>query len=216
MNNNTFTHAPTGLEVLTAIRDEIPKYITGKRLIHTYAVEKEALRLSEILFPVLGIDKKYLSDISASALLHDITKQFSKDEQLEICRKYGIPFSEYDAEDSAVIHSRTGAYIAREKFSVNDFVFGAIYSHTTGKADMNIFEKIIFTADYIEETRTHSCCVSARNFFYGNLEGCQNASVLLDKTILMSIDSTLSFLIEKGCLIDIETVNARNCIISHL
>lgn len=207
----SFCHEPTSNAVLDDIRKKIPEFLSGHRLLHTYSVEAEAVELAKIFFYCLGIDNKYINDISAAALLHDITKQFSHDRQAEICKKHSISSD----CSQAVLHSRTGAYAAKEYFGINDTVFSAIFCHTTGKANMNIFEKIIFIADYIEPLRTHASCVSARNYFYENIYN-NNKIFVLNKTILMSIDSTLDFLISKENEIDIETIKARNSVLSEL
>ena len=113
MKNETYEHIPTSVECLGKIREAVPSFLSGKRLIHTFSVEKEALRLAEILFPFLGIDRKYFSDISAAALLHDITKYLTPQEQNKLCKKYSIPVDEESRENTAVLHSRTAPYIAR-------------------------------------------------------------------------------------------------------
>lgn len=214
MKRDVFTHEPTKLGKLDEIRAAIPQYISGKRLIHTYSVEKEALKLAELLFPVLEIDNKYLSDISAAALLHDITKYLSLDEQKCICEKYSIN-ADFSCGNTAVIHSRTGAFVAKERFDINDTVFGAIYCHTTGKENMNIFEKIIFIADYIEETRTHSECIKAREYFYSHAKLKSHLLKTLDMTIIMSLDSTLSYLESTCSHIDSETIKARDFLLAE-
>jgi len=212
---NIFNHIPTSKETLERIRKALPSYINEKRLIHTLSVEKEALRLSEILFEYLGISKEYFSDISAAALLHDITKYYSLEKQLVICKENGIDVDKESMSNPAVLHSRTGAYIARKDFGINDTVFSAIFCHTTGKEDMNIFDKIIFIADYIEETRTHTSCKAAREFFYSSLSKENNKLKLLDKTIMLSLDATLSYLTETGSYIDSETIKARNFLLAE-
>ena len=53
-----------------------------------------------------------------------------------------------------LLHSKTGAAVARDKFGVTDEIYNAIYYHTTGKADMTLLEKIIYLADYIEPSRS--------------------------------------------------------------
>ncbi len=215
MAENIFNHIPTSEETLEKIRKALPSFISEKRLIHTLSVEKEALRLSEVLFEYLGISKKYFSDISASALLHDITKYYPLEKQLEICKENGIDVDMESMSNPAVLHSRTGAYIARQEFGINDVVFSAIFCHTTGKEDMNIFDKIIFIADYIEETRTHISCKTARDFLHGSLSKENNKLKLLDKTIMMSLDATLSYLTETGSYIDSETIRARNFLLAE-
>lgn len=215
MTDNNFTHVPTDIETLEKIRSSLPSYISGTRLEHTYSVEKEALAISEILFPVLEIDEKYKTDISAAALLHDITKYLSADEQNHLCKEYGIEIDSYSESNTAVLHSRTAAHVAKRDFNINDFVFSAIYCHTTGKENMNLFDKIIFIADYIEKTRTHESCITARKYFYESIENGLHAVDVLNKTIIMSIDFTLSFLIKKEVVIDSETIKARNFLLAE-
>ena len=74
---------------------------------------------------------------------------------------------------------------------------------------MNIFEKIIFIADYIEKERTHIQCVRAREYFYSNIQKADNKIEILDKTILMSLENTLSFLQSKGLRVNPLTDRAR-------
>lgn len=208
MKMNIFNHVPTTGETLEKIQRLLPSFIDGKRLSHTFSVEKEALTLCDIFFPELGIDKKYKNDISAAALLHDITKYLSNDEHKEILKNNGECYSSDDLSEG-VLHAFTGAYKAREFFGINDFVFSAIYFHTTGKENMNIFDKIIFIADYIEETRTHAQCIKAREYFYSNIEKAGDKMEILDRTILMSLQSTLNFLESKGLKVNPLTNKAR-------
>lgn len=215
MAENIFNHIPTSKETLEEIRKALPSYIAEKRLIHTLSVEREALKLSKILFEYLGISKEYFSDISAAALLHDITKYYPLERQLEICKENGIDVDKESMSNSAVLHSRTGAYIARQEFGINDTVFSAIFCHTTGKEDMNIIDKIIFIADYIEETRTHSSCLEAREFFYSSVKDGKDILKTLDMTILMSLDATLSYLERTNSHIDSQTIKARNFLLAE-
>lgn len=209
--NNNFTHTPTSVSLLDDIRTALPSHLDGKRLDHTYFVEKEALKIARLLFETCGIDEKYLSDVSAAALLHDITKQLPSEKQYEI---YKNEFPGKTVPSFPVIHSHTGAVRAKQLFGINDIVYGAIYSHTTGKENMNLIEKIIFIADYIEESRTHPSCIAAREYFYGNINN--NRIFVLNKTILTAIDATVNFLIQKESTIDIETISARNSILLEL
>lgn len=54
-----------------------------------------------------------------------------------------------------LLHSKVGAYIAKEKYGVEEEdILNAIICHTTGKPHMTLLDKIIFIADYIEPMRT--------------------------------------------------------------
>ena len=207
---NSYENIPvTSGELLDKIRDELPSFIKGRRLEHTYNVEKAAKKLCDILFPYCNIPKERINDIIAASLLHDITKQFSQQEQLELCKKYSIDISGA-GNTEAVIHSFTGAFFAKEKYGINDIVFGSIYNHTLGKENMNVFEKIIFIADYIEDGRTVESCIDVRNKLYSCFEKYENKMYCIDMAILLAVDYTLKYLNEKNFPIHIQTINTRN------
>lgn len=214
MSSNIFTHTPTAWEDCLTARTSLNKYISGSRLAHTISVEMQALDMAKIIFPVLGIDSSFLSDVSCAALLHDITKHKGLDEQLEMCRKYGIKTESEADKSCAILHSKTGAHLAKELFGVNDIVFNAIYSHTVGSCDMDIISKIIFLADYIEPTRTHASCKDVRDMFYCSMsDSHDNCINVLDKCIVKSIDLTVNYLIQQNSLIHPQTVVTRNSIL---
>ncbi len=214
-NVNIFTHTPVSDEELCVIRSRLPEFLSGKRLEHTFFVEKEAITIAESIFLVYNISDVYKNDIRAAALLHDITKKRSLDEQLALCKEFGI--DESISPSSAILHGKTAAHLAKKIFGINDFVFSAIYCHTTGKENMNILDKIIFLADYIEESRTHTHCIDTRSFFYDSIKehGTAYGRQALDKAIVMSIDGTVRHLLEQGSIIDINTILARNYLISE-
>ena len=72
--------------------------------------------------------------------------------------------------------------------SRNDAVVSAICSHTTGKADMNTLEKIIYVADYMEPNRA----------FDGVEELRRLACTDLDGALKMGLEMTLEVLRREG------------------
>ena len=118
-------------------------YLKPKRMPHVLGTEREAAFLAE----------KYGADVTAAriaALLHDCTKKLELAQQLSLCRHYGIELDAVERSFFVLLHSKTGAAVARDRFGVSEEVYNAIYYHTTGKADMTLLEKIIYLADYIE------------------------------------------------------------------
>ena len=216
MKSNFFIHEPTSKTVISEITKKLPYYLTEKRLSHTISVEKEALCIANMLFEYIGIDKKYLTDISAAALLHDITKKLSLEEHLSICERFGIETDYISACSCNLLHSKTAAYLSQSEFKINDIVFSAIYNHTTGKENMNVFDKIIFLADYIEPTRTHEVCKIAREAFYKELDSDENPINVLDRAVLCSLNDTISHLINTSKPIDIQTIKARNHLLTNM
>lgn len=122
-------------------------YLKPKRMPHVLGTEQEAVRLA----------RQYGADETQSriaALLHDCTKKLDLPQQLSLCRHYAIPLDEMERNYLKLLHSKTGAAVARDRFGVSDEIYNAIFYHTTGKADMTLLEKIIYLADYIEPSRS--------------------------------------------------------------
>ncbi|MBR4057278.1 MAG: nicotinate (nicotinamide) nucleotide adenylyltransferase [Oscillospiraceae bacterium] len=94
-----------------------------------------------------------VEDAAEAAILHDITKKLDLNEQLLLCERYGIINDTSEAENAKLLHAKTGAAFARERFGVSDAVYDAIRWHTTGRAGMTLLEKVIYMADYIEPNR---------------------------------------------------------------
>ena len=205
-----FTENPATPEQIMRIRKRLPSFIGEKRLNHTFFVEKEVIALAESLEMVYNITDAQKNDLRAAALVHDITKEQPLEKQLALCEKYGIDPGSYPS--CAVLHGRTAACLARELFGTDDLVFSAVNCHTTGKEAMSVFDKILFLADYIEPSRTHDSCKKVRAFYYESLQkrGHAAAGAILDEACLSCLDETLSYLLAKGNIIDLETVKERN------
>ena len=195
-------------DVLDLLRGEIMKHISGKRLLHTYAVENEIKRLGELY----GFDKDGLIKLRVSALLHDITKEMPTEKQIEFCKERGLKITEDDRKSPKLFHSLTGAHLSRELFPdiVDETVFSAILYHTSGRPNMTLPEKLLYLADYVEETRTFPDCIKLREYFYSTDIFSEEH---LDKTLLLSYDMTVRNLIDEGKTVHPTTILARNYLI---
>lgn len=184
-----------------------------KRFNHTLGVKEEAYNLGKIFMP--GKEEK----LALAGLLHDITKDFKLEKQLELCDKYGICVDR-ECVVPKLLHSKTGCEYAKEIFGeeiVDSEIYSGIYYHTTGRENMTLFEAIIYLADYIESGRTFEDCVLLRRFFYSNIENAEayNDKIeILRKTMVLSFDLTIKNLIEEEKLIDMDTIKARNYFLS--
>lgn len=179
-----------------------------KRFRHTLGVANEALNLGRIFLPQ-KLDKLYFT-----GLLHDITKDFSTEKQFELCTNFNIKITSDIAPK--LLHSKTGASYAESVFGkdfIDDEVYDGIYYHTTGRANMTLFEMLIYLADYIESGRTFDDCVYLRNYFYEkikNVKTIEKKLEVLRKTMVLSFDLTIKNLILEKKPIDYDTINARN------
>ena len=65
-----------------------------------------------------------------------------------------MELSESEKDNSSLVHAKLGAFLAKEKYSVEDEdILSDVLYHTTGRENMTMLEKIIFVADYVEPGR---------------------------------------------------------------
>jgi len=211
--------------VIEAIAGEIPHFISGKRLAHTYAVERECRALGALFsaHPTL-MSEEDVCKLRIAALLHDITKEKSVDEHAALAAKYAIPLTDLEKSAPKILHSKTAPPLARETFNeklgfcvVDDAVCDAIRTHTTGGAQMSLIGKLLYLADYIEDTRTFEDCIRLRHIFYDTLDDCKQDAVSLsrhlDTVLLCSFDMTIRDLLDSHAPIDANTTAARNALL---
>ena len=173
-------------------------YLKPKRMPHVLGTEQEAVRLV----------RRYGGDETQAriaALLHDCTKKLDMAQQLALCEKYGIMLDELEQRALKLLHSKTGAAIARDVFGVEDAVYDAILYHTTGKPDMTRLEKIIYLADYIEPTRDFPGVDELRKTVYEDM----------DKGLLMGLTMTIQEMEEMGNPVHHLTRDARDYLLKR-
>lgn len=178
---------------LSQLRPVALSYLKHKRIPHVLGTEQEAIRLAE----------RYGADVEKAriaALLHDCTKKLDMEEQLALCRQYGIGLDPLEQKALKLLHAKTGAAIARDVFGVDDEIYRAIWWHTTGHADMTLLEKIIYLADYIEPTRDFPGVNDLRNCVYEDL----------DRGLLMGLQMTVDEMTEMGNPVHHATMEARD------
>ena len=168
-----------------------------------------AIRLGQIYAP----DKIYV--LRAAALLHDITKELRGDEQIKLCAEYGIELSDHDVLAPKTLHARTAAEKIKRDFPhfADPEVISAVRWHTTGRGGMTICEKLIYLADYIDDSRKFEDCVKLREFFFDfDFESASEDEKLahLRDTLIYSYDMTISALLDSGAPIAKDTFDARN------
>ncbi len=206
----TFTNAQ-----IAALRERIESSMSAFRFAHTAGVEQMVLRLGALYMPE---DSDVLQ---VAALLHDITKEKKTDEQLMLLRTHGQAAGEAERLSPKTLHAKTAALLIPELYGefADERVIRAVRLHTTLAADMTLADKLLYLADYIDETRNFDDCVRLRELFWSaDVEAMSAEERLahLNRIILISLDMTISSLIDEGAVISPETVEARNEIIRTL
>ena len=167
--------------------------IRAKRIAHIRGTEEEAVRLAHRW----GADEE---KARRAGILHDITKYLDMDEQLQLCRKYGIVLDDLEQHAVKLLHSKTGACVARELYGVDDDIYNAIFWHTTGKADMTLLEKILYIADYMEPNRDFPGVERLRKLAYEDL----------DQAVLSGCEMSIQEMADRNLPVHQNTLQARD------
>ena len=135
-----------------------------------------------------------LTRASYAGLLHDCAKHMSNEKLLEKCRKHQLSVSGVEAKNPFLLHGRVGAWLAEHRYGVTDTgILSAIEWHTTGRPEMTLLEKIVFTADYIEPGRDQA----------PNLDELRKLAFTdIDQAVCAILKQTLDYLREQGGEID--------------
>ena len=112
-----------------------------------------------------------VTDAARAGILHDITKAIDGPLQLTLCDAYGKLLDDFSKRYPRTLHALTGSMVAQRIFGENPAVVSAIESHTTGKANMTLLEKIIYVADYMEPNRDFPGVEKLRELAFSDLDG---------------------------------------------
>ena len=165
--------------------DRLEQVVIGllkpNRVRHVLGCRQAAVELARLY----GADE---TDAARAALLHDITKALDGPLQLTLCRAYGRILDDFSTKNPKTLHALTGSLVAQRIFGENQAVVDAICCHTTGKADMNLLEKIIYVADYMEPCRDFPGVEKLRQLAYTDIT----------KALELGLRMTLAMLTEQG------------------
>lgn len=139
-----------------------------------------------------------------AGLVHDVAKCLDRQQLLNCALKSGIVIDNIMRSQIELLHGPAGSYLARKLFGIEDVdILNAIAYHTTGRENMSKLEKIIYVADLIEPSRQFEHVERLREKSFENLE----------KAVVMAMDNTLKYVIDRGGLIHPNTIYARNWLI---
>lgn len=173
--------------------------LSDSRFYHSKCVAKEAKRLAI----------KYGADIEKAeiaGMLHDVCKEMPANEQLKIISNFDIIMSETEKNTPKLYHAISGAAYVKYVIGINnDEIVDAVRWHTSGREDMTLLEKVIFTADFTSDDRDYPDVNEMRRL----------AEISLDDAMLYGFSYTIKMLAEKQSLIDVNTAKAYNQILCN-
>ena len=92
------------------LRTAISERIGSRRFAHTLGVESAIVELGERYLP------NDIQRLRIAALLHDVTKEWSPEAQIEYCERHKIPLSPEERAVPRILHAKTGAAVALREF----------------------------------------------------------------------------------------------------
>lgn len=154
-------------EHISKISRKLKKYLDKDRYDHTMGV----MYTDASLAMCHGTD---IEQAMIAGLLHDCAKCIPSAQKIRMCDKYHLSVSDVELKNPSLLHAKLGAFIAAKKYHIEDReIINAIASHTTGKPDMTVLEKIIYIADYMEPGRKELPNMAVvRKLAYTDLDEC--------------------------------------------
>lgn len=175
-------------------KEILKKRLTEKRYNHSLAVADEAVRLARKYGA--SEQKAYLA-----GLLHDVTKNASIDEHLNIFRTFGIMLNAVEQRAEKLWHAISGsAYVCYVMGIKDEEVVDAIRYHTTARADMPLLSKILYLADFTSADRDYEDVDVIRAL----------VDESLDSAYIYALKYTINDLVENSRAVHEDTLAAYN------
>ena len=174
-------------EKIVKLQRKVEKKLDEYRYEHTLGVMYTAAALA--MRHEVDLDEAMLA-----GLLHDCAKCYTDEKKLELCDRYDVSLTDIERQNTALIHAKLGAVLAKEKYGVeSEAVCRAIATHTTGAPAMDKLQQIVFIADYIEPHRDRA----------GRLGEIRHMAFEdLDNACRMILSDTLNYLSDSPKTID--------------
>lgn len=177
-------------KVKAILREKLDDY----RYNHSLGVASAAKKLAERYGE--NPEKAYFA-----GLLHDITKNVPRAEQLKIIEKGKGSLTDDEMRNPKLWHAISGSIYIRDELNVTDEdIISAVRYHTTGKSNMSLLEKIIYIADFISEERTFDGVDYMRELAFESL----------DKAAMFAVRFCIPDLVGKGQILHVDSIRLYN------
>lgn len=183
------------MELIEQIKKDLKEILSERRYIHSLGVMEMAGKLAKI-------HNEDIETAKIAGLLHDIAKEMPKEEMLKYVKENNIETNKIERINTAILHGKIGADIAKKKYGVSKQIQNAIKYHTTTSPEMDTLAKIVYVADKTEMNR--------KSEDYDIEYERKLAKEDLDAVIIYIIDANIKSLIDKNKLIEEESVKTRN------
>lgn len=180
---------------ITKILKKLQKELDAERYQHTLGVMYTAASLAMC-------HGENIEHALIAGALHDCAKCIPGREKIKLCKKYNLEVTLVEEKNPSLLHAKLGAYLAQKKYDIVDQdILNAIKSHTTGRPEMTLLEKIIYIADYMEPGRTElPNMAEVRTLAFKNIDDC----------LYRILEDSLVYLKTRDLPIDIMTEKSYN------
>ncbi len=177
-----------------ALKDILKSKLNEQRYYHSLCVADEAVRLAKKYGS--NPDKAYIA-----GLLHDITKNDTEDEHLQIFNEFGIILNDIEKQAKKLWHAISGACYIKNILKIDDNeIIDTVRYHTTAKADMSLLAEILYLADFTSADRDYPDVDVIRNYVDESLE----------KAFIYALKYSIADLVNEGKAVHPDTVAAYN------
>lgn len=181
-------------EYTALIRERLSDY----RFYHSLCVAESAKALAK----QYGADEE---KAEVAGILHDVMKESSAEEQLEVIEKAGMTITDLEKANKKFYHQISGSAYAKTVLGIEDReILDSIRYHTTGRANMSLMEEIIYLADFISADRDYEDVAVMR----------AKTGESKEQGMLYATAFTIKTVVQKGNVLHPDTVNAYNWIIN--
>lgn len=181
-------------EKYTEYKNILQERLTPKRYNHSLCVADEAVRLA----------KKYGGDCEKAylaGLLHDITKNATQEEHLQIFSRFDIMLNDIEKNAEKLWHAISGAAYIENILKIDDKeIITAVRYHTTARAGMTQLEKLLYLADFTSADRDYDDIDVMR----------EKVDISLEAALGYALSYTINDLVSRGKPLHLDTVNAYN------
>lgn len=130
-----------------------------------------------VMYTAAALAMCYGEDVKKAmiaGLLHDCAKCIPTEEKIHMCEDNHLEISAVERKNPSLLHAKLGAFLAEETYKIEDpDILQAIASHTTGRPNMSLLEKIIYIADYLEPGRAElPNMADVRSLVFQDMDEC--------------------------------------------
>lgn len=175
------------------LKKELKKYLKTEKYNHSICV----MEMSEKLAEIYKVNK---NKVMKAALMHDMAKELPFNELKKYIIDKNIYASRMEMILGVTLHGKVAADMCKRKYNFDNEMCRAISNHTTGRPNMTMFEKIIFMADKIDETRDYEGVEELRKLAFKDI----------DKAIIDNIEKSTIINIKRGRPLLEESIKTRN------